>query len=177
MTCHLLIGMIASGKSTFAQHRARAGDIIVNDDANITAYHGGIYGLYNKQLKGFYKTIEANMIMTALAMGLNITIDRTALGAATRMRYISIAKMYGARVVAVVFPKDTAEIHGTRRFQSDPRGFTLERWLKIAEFHESQWTVPTLAEGMDEIVYMTHGQLVGLKDQDISLGLSKIGLD
>ena len=47
----LLVGPIASGKSTYSNKAAKEGAIIVNDDAIVTALHGGDHTLYDKALK------------------------------------------------------------------------------------------------------------------------------
>jgi len=47
----ILVGMIASGKSTYSKHAARLGFIVVNDDAIVNAVHGEDYTLYDKKLK------------------------------------------------------------------------------------------------------------------------------
>ena len=47
----LLVGCIASGKSTYCRNAAKAGTIIINDDDIVNMLHGGQYGLYDKKLK------------------------------------------------------------------------------------------------------------------------------
>ncbi len=150
----ILIGMIGSGKSTFCKEQANMGAIILNDDSIVTSLHGGIYTKYNESLKPLYRTIEDNAIIMSLALDKRVVIDRTNLDAATRMRYILMAKSFNAPVYAYLFKIETPEIHAERRFISDSRGVTKERWLEIATIHLSKYTPPSIAEGFKEIVYL-----------------------
>jgi dephospho-CoA kinase len=72
----VLVGMIASGKSTYAKNAARRGVICVNDDAVVNLVHADDYTLYDKSLKILYKSIENHIISMALAMSRTVLVDR-----------------------------------------------------------------------------------------------------
>jgi predicted kinase len=149
----VLVGMIASGKSTYAAKKAEEGWVIINDDAIVTALHGGNYGLYNEKLKPLYKAVEDNILHTAIAMGKNIVIDRGLdLSKKSRRRWVAIAKATETQLTAVVFEMFTPEIHATRRIQHDPRGSNYNIWLQVAQTHERSYIAPSYEEGFDEIV-------------------------
>ena len=148
----LLVGMIASGKSTYAKNRANAGAIIINDDAIVTALHGGDYNKYSKSLKPLYKAVENQILQTAVTMGLDVVVDRPNYSRAMRRRYISIAKSIDAKVSLVVFNKCEPEEHAMRRFASDSRGRPYEEWLEAAMHHDALYEEPSLDEGVDEII-------------------------
>ncbi len=156
----ILIGTVAAGKSTYSKTAATKGKVIVNDDAIVTAVHGGVYELYSKDLKWLYKTLENTIVTTALALGKDVVIDRGVnLTAHSRRRFIGLAHSLDCTVTAVVFPMETAEIHAARRYQSDCRGNSYEYWLQVAEFHLAEYEPPMFAEGFDDIRTVTWEQI------------------
>lgn len=150
----ILIGYIASGKSTFSRQRAQEGAIIINDDSIVTALHAGMYGLYNKKSKPLYKIIENTILQTSLAMGYDVVVDRPNYSKAMRRRYVGIAKSMDAYVRFVVFPRASVEEHARRRAEGDNRGLGFDVWLKAAKYHQERWQRPEKAEGYDSIVYI-----------------------
>jgi predicted kinase len=153
----VLVGMIASGKSTYCKHAAKRGTIIINDDAIVTMVHGGFYKLYKKDLKPLYKSVENHIASTALAMGKNVVVDR---GLNTshwsRMRWIGISHSMDAIAEAVVFKREAPEVHARRRFLADARGYSYEEWLTCAIKHDAVWEEPnTQHEGFDIVKYIT----------------------
>lgn len=153
MTLELLVGPIASGKSTYCREAAKNGSIIVNDDSIVTSAHGGDYHLYNKALKPFYKSIENHMVSTALAIGLNVVIDRPNHSISMRRRFIAIAKSFDIPVTLIMFKRESPEVHASRRFNSDSRGHSLEYWIDAARYHESLYESPNQEiELFDKIV-------------------------
>ena len=95
-TVIIVIGPMCSGKSTFCQAAAKAGYLIANDDAIVTAVHGGTYGLYSKSLKPLYKGIELEIIRTGLAVGRDVIVDRaTNMNLHCRRKYIGLATSLG----------------------------------------------------------------------------------
>lgn len=151
----ILVGPIASGKSTYCKKLAKEGAIILNDDSIVTAVHGGDYTLYNKDLKPLYKTIENTIICTCLAMKKKIIIDRPNYSLVTRRRYISLAKSFDEKVTLVLFKKELPEIHAKRRYESDARGHDFSHWLEVAKYHDSLYEEPNKElEFFDEIVYI-----------------------
>ena len=149
----LLVGNIASGKSTYCKKAADEGFIIINDDAIVNAVHAGNYKLYNEDLKPLYKSTENAILNTALAMKQSVIIDRPNHTAAMRRRYIGIAHSFDVPVHVVMFAWAEPEVHAQRRFDSDSRGLTLEDWLYVANYHQDNYEEPDLlAEELQEIV-------------------------
>jgi predicted kinase len=150
----VLVGMIASGKSTWANMRAKDGWVVLNDDAIVSAVHGGDYTLYSKDLKLLYKSIEDHILHTAVAMGKNVVVDRGLdIRETSRRRWIAIAKSLDVPINAIVFKKEAPEIHAERRASSDSRGHDYTYWLEeVAKVHDKQWVQPTSTEGFDEII-------------------------
>ncbi len=157
---HVLVGMIASGKSTYTRNAARQGAIIVNDDAIVNAVHGDEYALYDKELKFLYKSTENHIISVALAMHRTVIIDRGLnLSVQGRRRWIALAKSFDVDVEAIQFKIETPEIHAQRRMQSDSRGHTYDYWLGAARHHLSGYVTPTYDEGFDAIHSLTFDEI------------------
>lgn len=147
----ILVGPIASGKSTYSRNAAKAGFVIINDDAIVQAVHGGDYQLYDTKLKPLYKSVENALASTALAMGKSVVVDRgTNNSVDSRKRWVGLAKSFDAFAVALVFPDEGAAVHAQRRAESDGRGHGLEYWYKVAAHHEFYRDEPTEDE-VDEL--------------------------
>lgn len=158
----ILVGMIASGKSSICAQKAQEGALIINDDAIVSAVHGGNYRLYNKALKPLYKTIEQTLLATGLAMGRTVIVDRPCFKRMTRLRYVSLAKSFDAPITCYTFVKEHESIHAERRYHSDPRGYGMDYWMEVATRHSAQWEEPALEEGYDELVKVNYSPTDGL---------------
>lgn len=135
----ILVGMIASGKSTYCKMRARDGALVVNDDAVVTALHGGNYDLYTEALRPLYKLVRTTMIRAGLMMGRDVVVDSTNLTTRRREKMVELAKECNAEPIAVVFPFESPEIHASRRWRTDNRGCSYEKWLAVARHHAKQY--------------------------------------
>lgn len=159
----VLIGMIASGKSTYAKNAAAAGAIVINDDALVKAIHADDYTLYSKQLKIIYKTTENHILGMALAMGRLALIDRGLnISKRGRKRWISMAHSFDVPCEALVFNNEGPEVHAKRRSENG-RGHPYEYWLRVAEHHNSEWSYPSLDEGFDKIHVITYDDVLAGK--------------
>lgn len=148
----LLVGMIASGKSTYAREEAKMGAIVVNDDAIVELVHGGNYDLYDKKLKPLYKSIETSIIHAGVMLGRNVLVDRTNLSPFRRRRYIEMANSLDTPIEAIVFEAVSPEEHAKRRAESDGRGYDYDYWLRVAKFHWSEMSPPMQEEGFSRII-------------------------
>lgn len=162
---YVLVGMIASGKSTYCRQVAKQGRIILNDDAIVNMLHADNYTLYDKNLKLLYKSIENNVISLGLCAGRTVIVDRGLnVSKQGRKRWLALAKSFDVECHAIVLPKDTPEIHAERRFKSDSRGHTYDYWLRVAKHHDSIYSEPTIEEGFDEVhptsyIKLTQGEI------------------
>ena len=144
LTINVLIGPIASGKSTFVNNKINKDCVVINDDSIVNMLHGGNYKLYNKELKPLYKSIENHIINFAIALGKTIIIDRGVdVRIKSRKRWIALGNSLDVRVNAFVFPVETPEIHAKRRFESDSRGLSYNKWLNCGRAHINQFVYPT----------------------------------
>lgn len=138
MNVKILVGTIASGKSTYAARMAEKGYLIVNDDTIVTSLHGR-NNLYTESLKGIYRAIEMNIIAACLSNNMSLVIDAPNVKRESRLRYRSIAKSFGATVDVVIFPFDKPEVNAARRFEKDSRGYSYEKWLNVANLMYSNF--------------------------------------
>lgn len=152
---YMLVGPIASGKSTwvdqFLGDRRSPGAVTVSDDAIYRAVHGGHYGLYEKELKLLYKSIENHILATGIALGRDVIVDRPHVSVEGRKRVLGIAAAFDVPVIAVVFPVVDEETHAYRRFVGDSRGYDLAYWAEVARRQLADYEPPTLNEGFDSI--------------------------
>ncbi len=156
MKIQVLVGMIASGKSTYSRNAAKNGVICMNDDAIVNMLHADDYNLYDKSLKILYKTIENQIIGTALAMKRVVLVDRGLnVSRRGRRRWLALAQSYDVPYEAIVFNNEGPEIHAKRRMDSDPRGHDYAYWLDCACHHFREYTEPSLGEGFTNIHHVT----------------------
>lgn len=128
MHLEVLIGPVASGKSTWTKSRALDGALVSNDDAWVTAVHGGNYKSYDKRLKSLYKGYENNTVNMGAALGRDVIIDRTNLTRRMRARYIHLAQSIDMPIYGIIFPIASAEVHAERSVNADGRGYDYEYW-------------------------------------------------
>lgn len=152
----LLVGPLASGKSTYSARAAAKGFVIVSDDAIVNVVHGGVYTLYDPALKPLYKSTENHLLTTAIAMGRSVVVDRGLnCSKASRERWIAIARSMDVPCEAVVFKDEGPEVHAKRRAEADGRGISEEGWLWIAKAHKERYSCPTLSEGFKEVRFVS----------------------
>jgi len=149
----VLVGTVASGKSTWAKKRANEGWVILNDDAVVSAVHGGDYTLYDKSWKPLYKGVEDQILHLAVAMQKPVLVDRGVdISASSRARWIALGRSLDIPVTAVVFEVFQPEVHARRRFESDSRGLSYEYWIGVALSHLGRYDPVMLAEGFTSII-------------------------
>ena len=148
----VLVGTIASGKSTYCKRRAKEGAVIINDDSIVEAIHAGDYTLYDKKLKPLYKSVEVAIFSSAVLLGRDIVIDRgLSLTVHSRKRWIGLAKSFDYACLARIFKFDLPYEHARRRFNSDSRGLDFIYWWNVALQHTSVYERPSIDEGFDYI--------------------------
>lgn len=148
----ILVGMISSGKSTYAKLAAQCGAVIINDDNIVNSVHANQYELYDPNLKLLYKTIENTTLSLALSLGKNVVIDRGVdVDPQSRKRWIDLARAYDVPIEAMCFGVCSPEIHAKRRYEADNRGHDYSYWLAVARKHYDSYSVPELNEGLTNV--------------------------
>lgn len=155
MSMYVLVGMIASGKSTYAKTAATGGAIVVNDDSVVTAVHGGNPLLYRESLKPLYKSLQNHIVAMAVALGRDVVVDcGVNIRERSRRRWIGMAHSLDQPCMAVVFPRSSPEVHAKRRFSDDARGYSYNDWLAVAMSHERSYDMPRLDEGFARVIHV-----------------------
>jgi predicted kinase len=160
MKLQVLVGMIASGKSTYARQAARQGVLCMNDDAIVNMLHADDYTLYRKELKVLYKSVENHVIASGLLLNRPVMVDRGLnVSKKGRQRWLALAKSFDVPCEAIVFKNDGPEVHARRRAESDARGHPFAYWLRVAETHNSLYIVPTVEEGFDAVHHISFDEI------------------
>jgi hypothetical protein len=162
----VLVGMIASGKSTYARSRADAGAMVVCHDDLTQMLHARYR--YEQVDRDLYRQCEDMIAFQSLVWGHDTVIDRTHLTVESRKRWLTFAAitnlslqhrgMPSITLIAVVFPIEAAAIHAERRWATDSRGRPLNEWLDVARHHEAQHQAEPitrdglLREGFDSVI-------------------------
>lgn len=153
-----MVGMIGSGKSTYARKRADEGAFVICHDDLTEMLHAR--HRYEPELRKFYRMLEESLVMhIAENSNRDIVIDRTHLTRESRSRWVDFKRDLLDpidRIVAVSFTIEAPKVHAKRRWLSDARGRTLEEWTKVAEHHHAQAMAEPLdagAEGFDALIF------------------------
>lgn len=153
----VLVGMIGTGKTTYAKDRALEGAHVVCRDQLEEMFTAGTKK-YHSPTWLIHATEEKIVELSAYNQR-SIVIDRTNLNRKTRKRWLQIASRFQTDIIAVVFPPEFPWVCAKRRFDHDPRGVSLEKWEEVARkqcFESHDWPVIP-EEGFTEIRYVgTH---------------------
>lgn len=143
----LLVGNIASGKSSWTEPRASEGWITVNNDSLVRSMHGGNYD-WERQIPGLKTSLGILIVETAGAHGRSVVIDNTNRTSSGRLPFVAAARRAGGmKVRAILFPRSSPETHARRRFEADARAMPYEYWLEVARLVAQEWAPP----GDDEV--------------------------
>jgi predicted kinase len=153
-TIEVLVGMIGSGKSTYARRRADEGAMIVCHDELTGMLHGR--PRYEQKYRELYRKSEEKLVEILLSNEIDVIIDRTHLTYESRTRWTNFANrcLPRPRIIAVKFPVGSPEVHAIARYKTDDRGRSLAEWLAVAKHHHTQAIAEPLDSlgGFDEIV-------------------------
>ncbi len=148
----LLVGNIASGKSTEAKKLAAQGYVVVSSDAITMGLHAGDYSAYRTEHQDMYQEIHLATARAALRRGLSVVVDKLNATKESRQRWVDLARELDAEISAVILPQEAPEVHAQRRMESDPRGLAYEDWLRVArEVFAARYEQPEIIEGIMEV--------------------------
>jgi hypothetical protein len=166
MKLEVLIGMIASGKSTYARARADAGALVICHDDLTEMLHARYR--YEAELRDMYRAMMTELAELALLAGRDVVIDRTHLTRESRAVWVSFRKEWDVRqgdessqwapveLVGVTFPTDLPERHALRRWRENNRGRTYDVWLDVTRHHAGQAAAEpfdAIGEGFDAVLF------------------------
>jgi len=155
--CYILVGMPASGKSTWIRDNSSIGDLPGNepyymastDDTieTVSRLYDMTYDQGFKNLIAFAESVMWNDLRQAAEEGIKIYIDRTNLTVRSRKKFIDFLRQYGYTFEAIVFP--TPDETEWRRRLDSRRGKTIPE--NVLKGMRDGYEVPTLSEGFDKI--------------------------
>jgi len=153
----MLIGVPASGKSTWVQEHMPMANVMSTDIVieNVARSYGMTYDEGFKELISFADKVMWRHITWSTAELVDFVIDRTNLSAKSRKKFIDKLKLHRYEIECVVFPMPGTEKLPTeewnRRLDSRP-GKTIPGHIlsSMIEHYE----VPTEAEGFSKITFL-----------------------
>lgn len=148
--CYILIGVPASGKSTWIESRLDKFNVLSSDNVIETVAHqfGFTYSeVFNELIKFSTKVFESD-ILKNIEIGADVAIDRTNLSPKVRKRFIDQFKKAGYEVTAVFF-ETPGVVEWDRRLRSRQGKFIPQDVLNSMA---NNLTYPSLDEGFDKII-------------------------
>ena len=157
--CTILVGVPASGKSTWLRTKYGEYGTYVASTDNIIEEIASSYGMtYNegfKELIGFADKVMWRMITTCMMRQLDFTIDRTNLTAKSRKKFIDKLKLHRYEIECVVFPevgsKALSHEEWKRRLNSRP-GKTIPQ--EALDRMVNSYEIPLMSEGFSNIIFI-----------------------
>lgn len=152
--CYILVGVPASGKSTWLKNQDRPDDtwVLSTDDVieGVATQFGFSYDEAFKELINFADKVMWQDAHYAAYHSCIVYVDRTNLSVKARKRFIDFFKTYGYSFKVIVFPQpDETE---WRRRLDYREGKTIP--AHVLQSMQNNYQVPTLDEGFDEIIYV-----------------------
>lgn len=156
--CTILVGVPASGKSTWLDNKYGVFCNVASTDNVITRIasdYGMTYDEGFKELIGFAEKIMWRQITSYQMRGMDFIIDRTNLSAKSRKKFIDKLKLHRYRIECIVFPMPGTENLSTEEWNRrlDSRtGKTIPAHVlsSMIEHYEA----PTEAEGFSNIIFL-----------------------
>ena len=149
-TLYITVGLPGSGKSTYAKEFIKGKEIEYLNSDSLRAVYGKseedqtvtplVFGHIKRKVDEFLKD------------GKNVMVDATSVNRKERSDYISTAKKYGAKVVAIVFKMDRQGLIDRNKKRGEQGGRVVPDWVidkMLAKFEE-----PSYDEGIDVMIYV-----------------------
>lgn len=128
----LLIGNIASGKSTYATQRAEEGWLVVSDDAIIAMLLADRYSLYSRMNhESVVKGCVFSLVNCLVDAHLDVVVDSAWLVMYSFREHFFV-RYADTKIRPIEFLREAPEVHARRRMEHDSRGGTYEMWLEVA---------------------------------------------
>lgn len=149
---YIMVGLPASGKSTWRERNGKGLEVISTDD--LIEAHAKMLGLTYDQVFSDNIPIAEDRFWGAITDAVknkrNIIIDRTNLIVKSRRRILSkLTKDYSKRAVVFMPPRDSVERDEHKRRLVGRPGKTIP--MNILTMMEKQFELPTKDEGFDSV--------------------------
>lgn len=140
----LLVGVPASGKSTWAYRNAPHAIVVSQDDLIDAITPSG----FDYLASSIYAAAEESIARTALGLNRIVVVDRTNRTRALRQRWIAIAREQNCPVIAIVMSADVDTCRARNRSRVGPRQVCEERMERMIDVFEA----PVAEEGFELIL-------------------------
>jgi len=150
--CIMLVGVPASGKSTWIQEYMPMANVMSTDIVieNVARSYGMTYNEGFKDLISFAEKVMWRHITWSIASQVNFVIDRTNLTAKSRKKFIDKLKLHGYELECVVFPTPEPD-EWKRRLDSRP-GKTIPQ--EALDRMVNSYEVPLMSEGFSSVTFL-----------------------
>lgn len=156
MKIYILIGNIASGKSSWISKNYPNAYIISKDNIRKSYYKfTNIPYIYNDEIEPLINNIVQEKFKIAIKLNIqNIIIDETNMSIKSRLFFIQQGIKNKIKIIGIVFPTLTMDEHINRRLKNNHGNTSKEKWEEVFKIKESLFDKPLLSEGFSEIIYL-----------------------
>lgn len=158
----LLIGNIASGKSTISKKFSKIGFSCVSSDGIRYMLHPDEY-VFNPEEEYAVHSIESAAIKSLMDLGFDVLVDDAGNSILNRRKWMmELAELSGYKVVAVIMPTLSKSASAKRRLRNNHGGYDKKRWEEVYEMFQKTNCPPTKKEGFHAIYRHNSSSLDGL---------------
>ncbi len=146
----IAIGNIGTGKSLIARKYALRGYQVVNRDSLEIMLDGGECGHLQVLPRHLYASIEKAVLHELFETECPVFLNRTCINHTAREKYLTMAKEYGYKAIAIDFgPGGKATLQ--RRIE-DNKSIPIEVWERVHKHFKTLYKPADPKEGFDEII-------------------------
>jgi predicted kinase len=149
MTIHIIVGNIASGKTTLARKLAKSGAMIISLDALRWMRAGGEYE-YDEKWEPILRRSEEKILETAMFYKTDIVLDDARFVLASHRHVVArLAKEKGYTVVTHVMPRLSMQESVERRLKENfNQKITKKTWENVWKKFDVMYVEPSEDEGI-----------------------------
>ncbi len=156
--CTMLVGVPASGKSTWVQEHMPMANVMSTDIVieNVARSYGMTYDEGFKELISFADKVMWRHITWSIAEQVDFVIDRTNLSAKSRKKFIDKLKLHRFDIECVVFPMPGTEKLSTEEWNrrlASRQGKTIPNY--VLDSMIKNYEIPLPSEGFEKITFIT----------------------
>lgn len=144
----VLVGNIASGKTTMSKKLAKMGYRVISRDALRYMVGAGEY-VFDVSLEHTIAEAHDNLLEAFLDNKIDVVIDEVNVQYARRAQFITMAKDYNYHIIALELPRLSKKISVDRRSKDSHGKFDRKIWEGVWDKFDKAYSSPTKKEGFD----------------------------
>ncbi len=149
-TCHVMVGNIASGKSTRVKHLGIKH--VVSKDALRYIIGNGDY-LFDPALEPFIRNATSALISLYSRAGIDFVVDETHISSKVRKRTLQHIHP-SCRIICHVGVDRGENSHVVARMKDNHGNTSEDKWREVYQMYNAAFEPPDLSEGFDEIRFI-----------------------